>query len=70
MPGFLSKIQNPIVGAWDYGKPMHQGVQLVKSSYTTWFYNRGTFYGDDGPIPDHNAKKALTKSMRHQYWHH
>ncbi len=70
MPGFLSKIQNPIVGAWDYGKPMHQGVQLVRSSYATWFYNRGTFYGDDGPIPDHNAKKALAKSMRHQYWHH
>ncbi len=30
-------------------------------------YNRGTFYGDDGPIPDHNAKKALAKSMRHQW---
>ena len=67
MPGFLSKIKNPILGAWDYGKPMHQGVQLLRSSYVTWFYNRGTFYGDDGPIPDHNAKKALAKSMRHQW---
>ena len=65
MPGFLSKIRNPILGAWDHGKPMHQGVQLLRSSYVTWFYNRGTFYGDDGPIPDHNAKKALAKSMRH-----
>jgi len=67
MPGFLSKIKNPIMGAWDHGKPMHQGVQLLRSSYVTWFYNRGTFYGDDGPIPDHNAKKALAKSMRHQW---
>ena len=67
MPGFLSKIKNPILGAWDHGKPMHQGVQLLRSSYVTWFYHRGTFYGDDGPIPDHNAKKALAKSMRHQW---
>ncbi|DBA68516.1 hypothetical protein WJX79_011087 [Trebouxia sp. C0005] len=67
MPGYLSRIRNPIIGAWDYGKPMHQGVQLLRSSYVTWFYNRGTFYGDDGPIPDHNAKKALAKSMRHQW---
>ena len=64
MPAFLSKIKSPIMGSWDYGKPMHQGVQLLRSSYV---YNRGTFYGDDGPIPDHNAKKALAKSMRHQW---
>ncbi len=67
MPAFLSKIKSPMMGSWDYGKPMHQGVQLLRSSYVTWFYNRGTFYGDDGPIPDHNAKKALAKSMRHQW---
>ena len=67
MPGYLSRIRNAIMGAWDHGKPMHQGVQLLRSSYVTWFYNRGTFYGDDGPIPDHNAKKALAKSMRHQW---
>jgi len=67
MPSYLGKIKNPILGAWDYGKKMHQGVQLLRSSYVTWFYNRGTFYGDDGPIPDHNAKKTLAKSMRHQW---
>ena len=67
MSGFLSKIKNPILGAWDYDEPMHQGVQLLKSNCVTWFYNRGLFYDDDGPIPDHNAKKALAKSMRHQW---
>jgi len=43
MPGFLSRIKNPILGAWDHGRQMHQGVQLLRSSYVTWFYNRGTF---------------------------
>lgn len=53
----LAKVLRNIKG--QDGKPVHQGVQLLRSSYITHFY--------DKPGVDHNAKVDLAKDMRHSW---
>lgn len=61
MPQFLASIKDPRLQSPTYGDSLHQGTQLLHNSYVKWFYNR------TDPIPDHNAKMALARSMRHNW---
>ena len=54
MPLFLRKIRHPTTGV-----PMNQGVQILRSSYITWFYGRST-----ATLAD---KKELARQMRHSW---
>ncbi len=54
---YLREIRNP----WSGLHNLHQGTQLLRSSYVTWFYNRRN------PQPDHNAKETLARCMRHNW---
>ena len=61
MPAFLTAIKDPRMDSPTYSKSLHQGTQLLRSSYVTLFYNR------TDRIPGHNAKVALARSMRHNW---
>ena len=54
---YLRDIRNP----WSGLHNLHQGTQLLRSSYVTWFYNKRN------PQPDHNAKETLARCMRHNW---
>jgi len=54
---YLREIRNP----WSGLHNLHQGTQLLRSSYVTWFYNRRN------PQPDHHAKETLARCMRHNW---
>lgn len=53
MTNYLRFMKHP-----NTGKRMNQGVQLLRSSYITWYYSQ---------LPDHNSKLQLAHQMRHSW---